>query len=243
MTGVPRPRQARRKDLDRMDAEGPVRILIVDDERPFLSALSTYLSIGHREIISAPDGQAGLALLEEDGPFQIIVTDLVMPGLDGLGLLERALEIDNQLLVIVMSGYGTMDTAVNAMRKGAFDYKTKPFLLEEMGFAVGRAEQHLRLRHERDRLSLECQGLRATLARVRGGGLEGRDLLAFPANLRVLASTLTPHEASSSYQQWDPGWGLHEDLSLLRQLRDDGAISSEQYSRLSQRMIQTRGLG
>lgn len=225
-----------------MGAEWPVRILIVDDERPFLSALSTYLSKGHREIISAPDGKAGLALLQEDGPFQIVVTDLVMPGLDGLGLLERALEMDSQLLVIVMSGYGTMDTAVNAMRKGAFDYKTKPFLLEEMGFAVERAEEHLRLRDERDRLSLECQGLMAALARVRCG-LETRDVLDSPANLRVLANTLTPHEASSSYQQWDPGRGLHEDLSLLRQLKEDGAISAEQYIRLSQRMIQTRGLG
>ncbi|MGQ9653167.1 MAG: response regulator [Thermodesulfobacteriota bacterium] len=225
-----------------MGAEGSVRILIVDDERPFLSALSTYLSTEHREIISAHDGKTGIALLEEDGPFQIIVTDLVMPGLDGLGLLERALEIDSQLLVIVMSGYGTVDTAVNAMRKGAFDYKTKPFLLEEMGFAVGRAEQHLRLRHERDRLSLECQGLRSTLARVRGG-LGARDALASAVNLRVLANTLTPHEASSSYQQWDPAWSLHEDLSLLRRLKDDGAISTEQYLRLSQRMIQTRGLG
>lgn len=225
-----------------MGAEGPVRILIVEDERPFLSALSTYLSTEHREIISAPDGKTGIALLQEDGPFQIIVTDLVMPGLDGLGLLERALEIDGQLLVIVMSGYGTMDTAVNAMRRGAFDYKTKPFLLEEMGFAVERAEQHLRLRQERDKLSLECQRLMATLAQVRGA-LEARDVLAPTLNLRVLANTLTPHEASSSYQQWDPGWGLHEDLSLLRRLKDDGAISVEQYLRLSHRMVQTRGLG
>ncbi len=223
-----------------MGGEGPVRILIVDDERPFLSALSTYLSTGQREIVSASDGKAALALLEEDGPFQILVTDLVMPGLDGLTLLERALALDRQLLAIVMSGYGTMETAVNAMRKGAFDYKTKPFLLEEMGFAVRRAEQHLRLRHERDTLSLECRGLRATLARLRGR-LGGGDVLASPASLRVLADPKTPHKASSSYQQWEPGWGLQEDLSLLRQLRDEGAISAEQYIRLTQRIIQTRG--
>ncbi|NII54059.1 sigma-54 dependent transcriptional regulator [Luteibacter sp. SG786] len=114
------------------------RILVVDDEAKMRRILELSLkSMGH-DVEQASDGQEALAILET-GSFDLVLTDLRMPRLDGIGLLRALREADNDIPVIVMTAYGTIETAVAAMKVGAADYVIRPFEMETIEMAVTRA--------------------------------------------------------------------------------------------------------
>jgi len=115
-----------------------MRILLVDDERRLTESLSEYLASEGIEALSAPDGLAGRKLLEES-PFDALVTDLRMPGLDGLGLLRWVREEGPHLPVIMISAHGDVRDAVEAMRTGAYDYLVKPFDPDELAMKLRKA--------------------------------------------------------------------------------------------------------
>jgi DNA-binding NtrC family response regulator len=105
---------------------------------------------------TAADGFKALPKLEDFSP-DLVVTDLRMPGMDGLQLLKKAHERDPDCAVIVMTAYGAVDTAVAAMREGAADYVTKPVNVDELVLVIDRALERRRVlaesRHLRERLS------------------------------------------------------------------------------------------
>src|SRR5262249_50686073 len=103
------------------------------------------------EALGATSGAEGLALLERR-TFDLLLSDLMMPGMDGLELLRRALAADPQLVAIIMTGHGTVPTAVEAMKIRAFDYVLKPFKLQVMLPAIARAVDVRRLKMENVRL-------------------------------------------------------------------------------------------
>src|SRR3990172_2313232 len=124
------------------------RLLVVDDEVELLTALGETLSREGFEVVGATSGNEALTALREQPPFDLLLTDLMMPGLDGLALLKAALEIDPQLVGVMMTGQGTVQTAVDAMKVGAFDYVLKPFKLSAMLPVLTRAVGARRLRVE-----------------------------------------------------------------------------------------------
>lgn len=114
------------------------RILVVDNEAKMRRILELSLkSMGH-EVEQAGDGQEALAMIEA-GSFDLVLTDLRMPRLDGIGLLSALRATDNDIPVIVMTAYGTIETAVAAMKVGAADYVIRPFEMETIEMAVTRA--------------------------------------------------------------------------------------------------------
>jgi two-component system response regulator AtoC len=115
-----------------------MRVLLVDDEKRLAESLSEYLASEGIEALSAPDGLAGRKLLEE-APFDALVTDLRMPGLDGLGLLRWVREEGPHLPVIMISAHGEVRDAVEAMRTGAYDYLVKPFDPDELAMKLRKA--------------------------------------------------------------------------------------------------------
>ena len=127
------------------------RILVVDDEANARSALAELLREEGYAVETAADGFKALPKLEEFAP-DIVVTDLKMPGLDGLGLMNKALEYDPELAVVVMTAFGAIDTAVAAMRAGAADYLTKPINFDELTLVIQRAMERRRLRKEAGQL-------------------------------------------------------------------------------------------
>jgi len=132
------------------------RVLVVDDEANARSALAELLREEGYSVETAADGFKALPKLDEFAP-DAIVTDLKMPGLDGLGLMRKALEQDPERAVIMMTAFGAVDTAVAAMRAGATDYLTKPINFDELLLVVERAIERRRLKQEaaelRQRLS------------------------------------------------------------------------------------------
>lgn len=122
-------------------------VLVVDDKEMMRDSVASTLQRAGFTVLTAPDGQAALEVVARRRP-DAVVTDLRMPGLTGIELLEKVAEIDDDLPVIVMTAYAAVDTAVDAMKLGAFDYITKPFEGDELVIAVKRAVQHSKVVRE-----------------------------------------------------------------------------------------------
>jgi DNA-binding NtrC family response regulator len=134
-----------------MTAKKRGRLLIVDDELELTNALSDTLAAKSYETTGATSGPEGLKALEKQD-FDLLLCDLMIPGMDGIQVLRKAMEIDPTLVGIIMTGQGTIPSAVEAMKVGAFDYVLKPFDLKMMLPVLERAMETRRLRAENVRL-------------------------------------------------------------------------------------------
>jgi len=124
------------------------RIIIVDDETAQMRALCNTLRDHNFETTGFSAPRDALAAIEKGGEFDLILADLMMPEMDGISLLKAALEADPDLVGVVMTGQGTIDTAVKAMKAGAVDYILKPFKLSAILPVLSRALAIRRLRAE-----------------------------------------------------------------------------------------------
>ena len=123
------------------------KILVVDDEAIVRESLRDWLSdVGHQVFI-AEDGPHALEIIEEE-KLGIVIADLVMPGMDGIELLKKAKEISPSIEVIIITAYGSIPTAIAAMREGAYDYIEKPFCPERAELLVEKLVEHQRLVEE-----------------------------------------------------------------------------------------------
>jgi DNA-binding NtrC family response regulator len=127
------------------------RILVVDDETNARNALAELLRDEGYTVETAPDGFKALPKLEELQP-DVLLTDLKMPGMDGIELMQKAHNADAELVTVVMTAHGAVDTAVSAMRQGASDYISKPINFEELAIVLERALERRRLRLEAGQL-------------------------------------------------------------------------------------------
>ncbi len=114
------------------------KILIVDDELNMRLVLKAMLKKEGYEVVTAADGLEALKVLREE-KIAVVATDLKMPRLDGMGLLDRIMQDDPSLPVIILTAYGTVANAVDALKKGAFDYLTKPFEQDELKTVILKA--------------------------------------------------------------------------------------------------------
>jgi two-component system, sensor histidine kinase and response regulator len=134
-------------------SDAPIaRLLIVDDEEPQMKALCETLKDHDYETVGFSNGKAALAALAES-KFDLLLSDLMMPGMDGIALLGAALKKDPDLVGIIMTGEGTIDTAVDAMKTGALDYILKPFKLGAILPVLSRALAVRRLRKDKAELA------------------------------------------------------------------------------------------
>ena len=130
---------------------GKVSILVVDDESSILELLREYLRARGHAVETAANGERALELIE-DQAFDVVLTDMKMPGIGGLDLLAKLREHPLPVATILMTGYGTIDSAIRAMKDGAHDYLLKPFKLREVHAAITRAVERIRLERETVRL-------------------------------------------------------------------------------------------
>src|SRR5437763_16367873 len=113
------------------------RVLVVDDEQDLMLAVVTALELDDYEVAGFGSSKAALAALRAS-KFDVLVTDLMMPELDGIALLRAGLELDPNLVGLIMTGQGTVSTAVEALKLGAFDYIPKPFNLQTLLLSLER---------------------------------------------------------------------------------------------------------
>ena len=123
-----------------METTAKKNVLLVDDHKPFRDSLAKILSGEGWQVFAANDGEEALGILRREF-IQLILTDLKMPKMDGVELLKVAKTIRPEVEVILITGYGTVDTAVTAMKDGAFDYIQKPFKPREILKLVRKASE------------------------------------------------------------------------------------------------------
>lgn len=142
------------------DARNPISLVIIDDNPRSLEFIATALASQSVQIFTATDPEEGLDLVYTHRP-QVVITDLVMPQMTGLEVLERITEFDPVIDVILMTAHYTTETAVEAIRKGAADYLNKPISLatlrERVGRIINAAQQRLQVRAAEDRVMETAQ--------------------------------------------------------------------------------------
>jgi len=136
-----------------MRKEAPL-ILIIDDEESMRDSCSLILTKEGYRTATAPDGETGLQLMQELKP-DLALVDLKMPGISGFDVLERAKEIDPHIVQVVITGYATVESAVEAMKKGAYDFLPKPFTPDELRIIIRRGLERRQLTLEKEALERE----------------------------------------------------------------------------------------
>lgn len=127
------------------------KVLVVDDEQIALKNLEHVMSKEGYEVTGTQKGQTALRLLEEER-YDVVLTDLKMEKVDGMQILKRCKEISPDTEVIMITGYATVQSAIQAMKKGAYDYTTKPFKLDEVRKIVAEAVEKVKLKMENAQL-------------------------------------------------------------------------------------------
>ena len=144
---------------------GAETILVVDDDEDILDLIERHLSNRGYEVLTAYDGEQAISLLDKL-MFDLVITDLKMPKFDGMEVLKKAKEKDPNIEVVILTGHGTMDNVVEALRDGgAFDYLQKPLHnIKQLSFVTKKALERKRLRLENQKL---VEALNETNSRLR----------------------------------------------------------------------------
>jgi FixJ family two-component response regulator len=142
----------------------PFHIWIAEDDDEFRETLGKSLVQEDREIRLFSNGEELVEVLKQDASFDVIIADLLMPGVDGLQVLEKSKKHNSDGVVIIMTGYASLDTAIQAIRGGAYDYIRKPFKLDEIEIVVKNACEKISLVRENRRL---LQRLKETMEELK----------------------------------------------------------------------------
>src|SRR5450759_440843 len=135
-----------------------ISILIVDDEESVRDSLyNWFIEDGYR-VECAENANRALSILESDS-FDIILADIKMPGMDGLEMLRRIKLLKSDSIVIIMTAFATVDTAVQALKDGAFDYVTKPFDPDDLSHLIRNASKQISLVEENENLKKKVVSL------------------------------------------------------------------------------------
>jgi two-component system sensor histidine kinase/response regulator len=164
------------------------KIIIIDDEEVVLDSCTQILEGRNYDVATAPNGSLGLKLVEETNP-DLVFVDLKMPGIPGLEVLEKIDNLDNTIVTVVITGYATVDSAVEAMKKGAYDFLPKPFTPDEFRLITKRGIERRRLMLEAITLRREKEMLRENFAAIVSHELKS-PLGAIQQNLFALSGEL-----------------------------------------------------
>jgi DNA-binding NtrC family response regulator len=132
------------------------RILVIDDDPVILKVIADILKTVDYEVSTAPDGESGIKELETDN-YDLVITDLMMPGVGGMEVLDHVLNNSPKTMCIILTGYGTIKSSVEAIKNGAFDYITKPVTASELLVDVEKALKFRSLEEENIRLKKELR--------------------------------------------------------------------------------------
>ncbi len=162
-------------------------ILLIDDDQSLRRVIEYSLVENGFAVRPAESGEEGLAFFQKE-PFDAVITDITMPGMSGMAVLEKVHTADPGLPVIIITAYGTIESAVSAMKQGAFDYITKPFNRDELRITLDRALKMRRLEKENVQLRAEVID-RYRFDAIVGGSEKIREVIA-------LAGRVAPSEAT-----------------------------------------------
>ena len=212
-----------------------LKILIVDDDKKLLSVMKNILAEEGHDVSVCSDGLKAISICKEH-KYDLILTDLMMPGANGLEVLKATRKINPGTIVILVTGFASLETAIEAIREGAYDYITKPFKLEEIKILVNNAWEKIRLSHENKRLIDElketCKQLNM-LKRVLGlkedenGPVQNRLGSSDESDGPVIAGSMLPLYYSENTTGANPP--ALSDLERISILKEKGFLTEEEF--------------
>ncbi len=219
--------------------ESAVRVLVADDDEIFLEILAETVEEAGAMVELAPDGLVALEQLSA-GDFDILISDLNMPRMDGLTLLKQVRTLYPHTLCILITGFGSLESAIQALRLGAYDYIQKPFMVEQVGVTIRNAVDRVIAYKERAAMLLEIEGLHRKIYSLEGKSYpESKvyDSSGHPISGPLLANVpgFRP-DAFLEKPQGNPNRVITA-LETLKGLKRDGIISDSELNRLKQIII------
>jgi len=209
-----------------------IKILIVDDDTSIADIFKDLLSVEGRIVDVCYDGFSALDRLK-DGSYDIIIVDLVMPEVDGFDILRFAKKVNPDVIVIIITGYASLETAMAAIKEGAYDYIRKPCKLEEIKLVVDNAVEKIRLNYENRKLIEELKSAYQELMRLKeeeGFKARTETINFFPSKMSGLHLLLNKKEEEG---------GFIERIEALSLLKDKGAITDDEFKRLKRHIIRS----
>ena len=212
---------------------------MADDDEIFLEILAEMVEQAGAEAELAPDGLAALEQLSA-GDFDILISDLNMPRMDGLTLLRQVRTLYPHILNILITGFGSLESAIQALRLGAYDYIQKPFMVEQVGVTIRNAVDRVKAYKEKAGLLLEIENLHRKICSLEGKRYPEPNVYDSSGNLMkgpLLANVpgFRP-DAFLEKPQGNPNRAISA-LEALKGLKRDGIISDSELSRLKQLII------
>lgn len=220
-------------------AEAAIRVLVADDDQIFLEILAETVEEAGAEVELAPDGMAALEQLSS-GEFDILISDLNMPRMDGLALLRQVRALYPHILSILITGFGSLESAIEALRLGAYDYIQKPFMVEQVSVTIRNAIDKVKTYKERTVLLQKIESLHKKLCRLEGKRHPDGELYDSSGNL-VLRPFLSdaPGFRSDTFlerPQGSPNRAITA-LEALKGLKREGIITESELERLKRVII------
>jgi CheY-like chemotaxis protein len=219
-------------------------ILLAEDDDILRETLKNFLNHPQRILSPYKNGQDAIEALKKSY-IDMVITDLMMPGADGLTVLKQAKVIQAECVVILMTGYASLDTALQAIRGGAYDYIRKPFKLEELEIVVNHACEKISLTRENKRL---LRRLKEIMEENRlpippgphpekGYRLPSKDLDDRISGINVILNQMIP--PNYDFKKKENREKTLQDLEKLIELRKEGFIDGSEFFAIKKMLLQT----
>jgi len=216
------------------DSNAALSILIAEDDPSLAGVLAEFLREKGHHVDLAPNGGEALALLGVQ-TYSLVITDLVMPMADGLTVLRAARQRDPGTLVVIMTGYASLDSAIGAIKEGAYDYLCKPFKLQEIEIAVTNASRLINLHRENEILLHKLDALSAKLLEMQQlsqlAGVDGR------AESRSRTLWSPGPVPLRDYSTNDQSQQSLSDLERLRDLYKENMLTRDEFQKFKDRLL------
>jgi CheY-like chemotaxis protein len=218
-----------------------VRVLIVDDDDLCRGLIRDAVEIDEIELHLASDGLEALSIIEKH-VIDVLITDLNMPGMDGLELINHARQVHPNMLSILITGFGSLESAIQAIQQGAYDYVQKPFSIERIAVVARNAIEKARILREKSKLlrELETAYQNLKLLEMQSGGVEDVESKRSGLSPSKDAFYVFSQQALPLFYYDSPvpsSSHLLSQLERLNELKRSGGISDDEFSALKQRII------
>ena len=206
-----------------------VKILIVDDDQSIAEVLEGLVSNEGRTVQVCHDGMAALERIEKDR-YDLILVDLIMPTLGGLDILKYVKKINPEIIVVILTGYASLETAVTAIREGAYDYISKPCKLEEIEIVVENAIEKIKLNRENRALLEKLQNAYHELIELKKEKGEEKisSINFFSSNMPSLYSEYRNNTLPDSFI---------DQLETLSAFKENGTLTEQEFKVFKQHLI------
>ncbi len=206
-----------------------IKVLIVDDDKSIAEVLEGLISNNERTVHVCHDGVSALERIEKH-PYDLILSDLIMPKVGGLEILKYAKKINPEIIVVLLTGYASLETAIEAIREGAYDYIRKPCKLEEIEIVVKNAIEKIKLNRENRELLKKLQDAYHELIELKKETCEEKisSINFFSSNMPNL----------QTFNKGNTSPDRHIDqLEILSSLKENGNLTENEFEVFKEQLI------